>query len=127
MNPASDEANNNKIGDLLNNLNLVLKYYKQFVEKQEDLLVEIDGACKRSKRVDNVFREFEAQKVCYLPFILFLAKPIQRLIHYKLLFERLLICYGPKHRDYHDTYNVYAKLEELSGLVDERLPFIVII
>ena len=49
-----------------------------------------------------MYKEFELQKVCYLPLNMFLLKPIQRLVHYRLLLGRLCGYYAPGHRDYAD-------------------------
>lgn len=49
-----------------------------------------------------VYKEFELQKVCYLPLNTFLLKPIQRLVHYRLLLSRLCGHYVPGHRDHAD-------------------------
>lgn len=49
-----------------------------------------------------VYKEFELQKVCYLPLNTFLLKPIQRLVHYRLLLSRLCGHYAPRHRDHAD-------------------------
>lgn len=49
-----------------------------------------------------MYKEFELQKVCYLPLNAFLLKPIQRLVHYRLLLSRLCGHYEPGHRDYAD-------------------------
>jgi len=65
----------------------VLKNYRTYIEKYEEILNELEAACKKNKKFDALFKDFEAQKVCYLPFTLFLMKPIQRLIHYKNLCE----------------------------------------
>ena len=51
------------------------------------MLNELELVCRKNKRFDLMYRDFEVQKICYLPFTLFLLKPIQRILHYKLLFE----------------------------------------
>jgi hypothetical protein len=38
----------------------------------------------------------------------------------------LLIHYGLKHYDYHDTYCIYEQIEEFNELINEKLPLIVI-
>jgi FERM/RhoGEF/pleckstrin domain protein 2 len=119
---SSASGEGHRIGDLLVNLNGILLHYRAFVDRYEEILNEVDATCKKNKRFDTLFKDFEAQKACYLPFTMFLIKPIQRLIHYKLLFERLLIYYGPKHRDYQDTYSIFAKIEDLHDLINEKLP-----
>lgn len=90
----TDKANTNanledyhKIGDLLLKLHPILKNYRTYIEKYEEILSELETACKKNKKFDSLFKDFESQKICYLPFTMFLLKPIQRLIHYKLLFE----------------------------------------
>lgn len=42
---------------------------------------------RKNKKFDALYKEFETQKKCYLPLTMFLLKPIQRILHYKLLFE----------------------------------------
>jgi len=49
------------------------------------MLVALDSECQESRKFDRVYREFEAQKVCYLPVSAFLLKPAQRLMHYQLI------------------------------------------
>ena len=53
------------------------------------MLNEIELTCRTKKRFDSLYREFEIQKICYLPLTLFLLKPIQRILHYKILFESM--------------------------------------
>jgi FERM/RhoGEF/pleckstrin domain protein 2 len=113
-----------KIGDLLIKLNSILLSYRTYIEKYEDILNEIDQGCKKNKKFENLYKDFESQKICYLPFTMFLLKPIQRLIHYKLLIERLLIYYGLKHYDYQETYSVFGKIENINEMINEKLPFI---
>ena len=122
---SNSSHNSHRIGDLLGRLSSILKHYRSYVDRYEEVLCELDAACKHNRKFDALFKDFEAQKVCYLPFTMFLIKPIQRIIHYKLLFERLLIYYGPKHRDYADTYAIFAQVEDLYELVAEKLPLIV--
>lgn len=55
-----------------------------------------------------MYKEFELQKVCYLPLNTFLLKPIQRLMHYKLILERLCKHYSPEHRDHHECKGDYT-------------------
>ena len=59
-----------------------------YLEKQDDILMELDKAVKTDKEFEYLYKDFEGQKVCYLPLNTFLLKPGQRLLHYKLLLER---------------------------------------
>ena len=65
----------------------MFKYYKNYIEKYDEMLSELELVCRTKKRFDLLYRDFEVQKICYLPFTLFLLKPIQRILHYKILFE----------------------------------------
>ena len=64
-----------------------LKIYKYYMEKYDEILNEIEFMCRRNKSFDTIYKVFEAQKICYLPFTLFLLKPIQRLLYYKYILE----------------------------------------
>ena len=47
-------------------------------------------------------RDFELQKVCYLPLNTFLLRPLHRLMHYKQVLERLCKHHPPSHPDFRD-------------------------
>lgn len=76
--------------------------FTSFFQRHDEVLTELEKATKRCKRLEAVYREFELQKVCYLPLNTFLLKPIQRLGHYRLLLGRLCGACAPGHRDYAD-------------------------
>ncbi len=57
---------------------------------------------RSSRKVETVCRDFEQQRVCYLPFNIFLLRPLHRLLHYKLILERLCKHYPPTHDDFRD-------------------------
>ena len=59
--------------------------YEKFLSNEEQLLIALDTECQESRSFERVYREFEAQKVCYLPVNAFLLKPSQRLLHYQLI------------------------------------------
>lgn len=76
--------------------------FTSYLQKHDEVLTELEKATKRLKKLETVYKEFELQKVCYLPLNTFLLKPIQRLMHYKLILERLCKHYSPTHRDHDD-------------------------
>ena len=41
----------------------------------------------------QLFKDFESQKVCYLPLTSLILKPLHRLLHYELLVERKHLVY----------------------------------
>ena len=82
--------------------------YQRYVEKHRLILEKLEQAFKRNKKFEQVYRDFETQKVCYLPLNTFLLKPIQRLMHYKLILERLCKHYSPSHRDHDDCKGEFS-------------------
>jgi FERM/RhoGEF/pleckstrin domain protein 2 len=96
-------GNYKRIGDVvLHNFDSVtMEYYMRYVdthgiilEKLERVLATaMDPSNPGNYRFGQVFRDFESQKVCYLPLTTLILKPLQRILHYELLLERnTLIC-----------------------------------
>ncbi|VDI21197.1 FERM, RhoGEF and pleckstrin domain protein 2 [Mytilus galloprovincialis] len=93
-----------RIGDIMSdsfNTN-VLNMYKHYIDHVEDLLTQVQENMKRNKKFDQMYKEFESQKVCYLPLNTFFLKPGQRLLHYRLILERITKHYSMDHQDYAD-------------------------
>uniref|UniRef100_A0A665TBF6 FERM, ARHGEF and pleckstrin domain-containing protein 1 n=1 Tax=Echeneis naucrates TaxID=173247 RepID=A0A665TBF6_ECHNA len=65
------------------------------------------------RKVETVCRDFEQQRVCYLPFNIFLLRPLHRLLHYKLILERLCKHYPPTHEDFRDCRAALADISEM--------------
>uniref|UniRef100_A0A8B9CP51 FERM, ARHGEF and pleckstrin domain-containing protein 2 n=1 Tax=Anser brachyrhynchus TaxID=132585 RepID=A0A8B9CP51_9AVES len=78
-----------RIGDVMLRNMCTLKEFTSYLQKHDEVLTELEKATKRLKKLEMVYKEFELQKVCYLPLNTFLLKPIQRLMHYKLILGRL--------------------------------------
>lgn len=98
-----------------------LKEFTSCLKKHDQVLTELEKCTKRSKKLEGVYKEFELQKVCYLPLNTFLLKPIQRLMHYKLILERLCNHYQPDHRDYGDCSDALKEVREMSAQLHSSL------
>lgn len=61
--------------------------YRYYIDIVEDLLAQIQDTMKKDRSFDHMYKDFESQKVCYLPLNTFFLKPGQRLLHYKLILE----------------------------------------
>uniref|UniRef100_A0A7N6AF12 FERM, ARHGEF and pleckstrin domain-containing protein 1 n=1 Tax=Anabas testudineus TaxID=64144 RepID=A0A7N6AF12_ANATE len=79
------------------------------LQKHSECLVELET----SRKVETLCREFEQQRVCYLPFNIFLLRPLHRLLHYKLILERLCKHYPPTHDDFRDCRAALADISEM--------------
>uniref|UniRef100_A0A452VMG1 FERM, ARHGEF and pleckstrin domain-containing protein 1 n=1 Tax=Ursus maritimus TaxID=29073 RepID=A0A452VMG1_URSMA len=54
--------------------------------KHSEALEALETGIRSSRRLETVCRDFELQKVCYLPLNTFLLRPLHRLMHYKQIF-----------------------------------------
>ncbi|CAF1067481.1 unnamed protein product, partial [Brachionus calyciflorus] len=109
------------MGDLLSQVESVICYYRFYIQKYEFILNELEQLCKKNKKFETLYKEFELLKVCYLPFTMFLFKPIQRIVHYKTLIERLLVSYGIKHPEYQQLYVLFEKLDSLNDIISDKI------
>jgi len=64
---------------------MLMQSYEKYLSNEERMLLALDSECQESRSFERTYREFEAQKVCYLPVNAFLLKPSQRLLHYQLI------------------------------------------
>ncbi|XP_029285268.1 FERM, ARHGEF and pleckstrin domain-containing protein 2 isoform X2 [Cottoperca gobio] len=110
-----------RIGDVMLRNMCALKEFTSFLQKHDEVLTELEKASKRLKKLETVYKEFELQKVCYLPLNTFLLKPIQRLMHYKLILERLCKHYSPNHRDHDDCKEALKEVAEIATQLQSSL------
>ncbi|XP_059416443.1 FERM, ARHGEF and pleckstrin domain-containing protein 2-like isoform X2 [Carassius carassius] len=110
-----------RIGDVMLRNMCALKEFIGYLQKHDEVLTELEKATKRVKKLETVYKEFELQKVCYLPLNTFLLKPIQRLMHYKLILERLCKHYAPQHRDYDDCEEALKEVTEIAAQLQSSL------
>ncbi|XP_068449328.1 FERM, ARHGEF and pleckstrin domain-containing protein 2 isoform X2 [Clinocottus analis] len=110
-----------RIGDVMLRNMCALKEFTSFLRKHDEVLTELEKASKRLKKLETVYKEFELQKVCYLPLNTFLLKPIQRLMHYKLILERLCKHYSPSHRDHDDCKEALKEVAEIATQLQSSL------
>ncbi|PNJ78350.1 FARP1 isoform 9, partial [Pongo abelii] len=73
----------------------------------------LENGIKSSRRLENFCRDFELQKVCYLPLNTFLLRPLHRLMHYKQVLERLCKHHPPSHADFRDCRAALAGITEM--------------
>ncbi|XP_077573286.1 FERM, ARHGEF and pleckstrin domain-containing protein 2 isoform X2 [Stigmatopora nigra] len=110
-----------RIGDVMLKNMSALKGFTSYLQKHDEVLTELEKASKRLKKLETVYKEFELQKVCYLPLNTFLLKPIQRLMHYKLILERLCKHYGSAHRHHIDCKEALKEVAEMAAQLESSL------
>ncbi|XP_076014892.1 FERM, ARHGEF and pleckstrin domain-containing protein 2 isoform X2 [Genypterus blacodes] len=110
-----------RIGDVMLRNMCALKEFTSYLQKHDEVLTELEKASKRLKKLETVYKEFELQKVCYLPLNTFLLKPIQRLMHYKLILERLCKHYSPTHPDHQDCKEALKEVADITARLQSSL------
>ncbi|XP_029649804.1 FERM, ARHGEF and pleckstrin domain-containing protein 2 isoform X2 [Octopus sinensis] len=117
--PVSPESQ--KIGNVLLELDTVLPIYRTYLDRLEEMLSELELTLKRNREFEQLYKEFEAEKTCYLPLNTFLLKPGQRLLHYRLILERLLKHYNQDHPDYKNCQEAHSHILEVINLSREKM------
>ncbi|XP_059198578.1 FERM, ARHGEF and pleckstrin domain-containing protein 1-like isoform X1 [Centropristis striata] len=105
-----------RIGDVMLKNFQGLKPLTANLHKQSEVLLELEKACRGSRRLEGLCRDFELQKVCYVPLNVFILRPLHRLSHYKQILERLCKHYAATHVDFRDCR---AALAEVSEVVEQ--------
>uniref|UniRef100_A0A8C1ZQV3 FERM, ARHGEF and pleckstrin domain-containing protein 1 n=1 Tax=Cyprinus carpio TaxID=7962 RepID=A0A8C1ZQV3_CYPCA len=82
-------------------------------QKHSEALLELERMCRSSRKLEGLCRDFELQKVCYLPLNIFFLRPLHRLMHYKQILERLCKHYPPTHDDFRDSRAALADVSEM--------------
>uniref|UniRef100_A0A2I3GT89 FERM, ARHGEF and pleckstrin domain-containing protein 2 n=1 Tax=Nomascus leucogenys TaxID=61853 RepID=A0A2I3GT89_NOMLE len=118
---AHTKGGHQRIGDVLLRNMRQLKEFTSYFQRHDEVLTELEKATKRCKKLEAVYKEFELQKVCYLPLNTFLLKPIQRLLHYRLLLRRLCRHYTPGHHDYADCHDALKAITEVTTTLQHIL------
>ncbi|XP_066201937.1 FERM, ARHGEF and pleckstrin domain-containing protein 2 isoform X1 [Saccopteryx leptura] len=119
--PSSAAGGHQRIGDILLRNLRQLQQFTGYFQRHDEVLTELERATKRSRKLETVYREFELQKVCYLPLNSFLLKPIQRLGHYRLLLRRLCAFCSPGHRDHADCRDALQVITEVTSTLQHSL------
>lgn len=72
---------------MYNNLLNILPLYDQYLENLLTVIEKFEYSIRTSKLFDQLCRDFESQKYCYLPITSFIMKPLQRLLHYNSIID----------------------------------------
>ncbi|PIO35224.1 hypothetical protein AB205_0044130, partial [Aquarana catesbeiana] len=102
-----------KIGDVMLKNIQGMKQFTTNYQRHYEVLMELEKAIKNSRKLEILCRDFEQEKVCYLPLNMFLLRPLHRLMHYKQIMERLCKHYSPNHTDFRDTRAALAEISEM--------------
>ncbi|XP_045677126.1 FERM, ARHGEF and pleckstrin domain-containing protein 1 isoform X2 [Phyllostomus hastatus] len=102
-----------RIGDVMLKNIQAMKQLAAHLWKHSEALEALETSIRSSRRLENLCRDFELQKVCYLPLNTFLLRPLHRLMHYKQVLERLCKHHPPSHTDFRDCRAALAEITEM--------------
>ncbi|XP_037950420.1 FERM, ARHGEF and pleckstrin domain-containing protein 1 isoform X2 [Teleopsis dalmanni] len=111
-----------RIGDVMMKNVAALPIYDEYVQTHIDILHCLNEMFETDNRFQQIYKDFEQQKICYLPLGELLLKPLHRMLHYQLLLERLCDFYTEEHTDYDDCQAVYHILIRTTKHIREQLP-----
>ncbi|XP_056610287.1 FERM, ARHGEF and pleckstrin domain-containing protein 1 isoform X1 [Triplophysa dalaica] len=109
------------VGDLLLKLMLDLKSLTAELQMTSECVCALEKACAACHRLERVCREFELQKVCYVPLNVFLLRPGHRLLHYTQILNRLLKHYPETHTHHTRCTAALAEVCELEAELHSSL------
>lgn len=104
-----------RIGDVLLRNIQGMKQLAAHLWQHSEALEALETSIRSSRRLENLCRDFELQKVCYLPLNTFLLRPLHRLMHYKQVLERLCKHHPPSHPDFRDCRAALAEITEMAA------------
>uniref|UniRef100_A0A336MRQ7 CSON005388 protein n=2 Tax=Culicoides sonorensis TaxID=179676 RepID=A0A336MRQ7_CULSO len=106
-----------RIGDVMLKNMVVLPVYEEYIEVHMEILQRLNDLYENDERFQTIYREFEQQKICYLPICYFILKPLYRLLHYQKILELLLEHYTEDHFDRTDCQGTLVMLSRTTDVV----------
>lgn len=111
-----------RIGDVMLRSMAVLPLYEEYIESHREILERLNDMFENESRFQQTYKDFEQEKICYLPITYLILKPLHRLMHYQLVLERLTDFYSDEHIDRADCQGVLHMLNRITDTVRSVLP-----
>lgn len=77
----------NRIGDIILKNMAILPVYDEYLENHREFLERLQYLYETDDTFQQIYREFEQQKICYIPIGSLILKPLHRLLHYQIILE----------------------------------------
>merc|ERR1719187_1539157 len=90
-----------------------MEHCGRYIDTHGVVLDKLEQTIHKNSKFEQVYRDFEMQKVCYLPLTTLLLKPLHRVLHYQLILEGLLNHYDSTNPDYPDTNMALSKVRAI--------------
>lgn len=69
-------------------LSIRFQIYEDYLESHREVIERLHDLFENDDRFQQIHRDFEQQKICYIPLGILVLKPLHRLLHYQLVLER---------------------------------------
>lgn len=102
-----------RVGDLMLKNMVVLPIYEEYLDTHREILQQLNDMYTSDQTFQQVYREFEQQKTCYVPIFNLLLKPFQRLVHYKMLLDQLVDHYPDNNFDRTDCQGALMMVDRM--------------
>ncbi|XP_022239414.1 FERM, RhoGEF and pleckstrin domain-containing protein 2-like isoform X1 [Limulus polyphemus] len=109
------------IGDIFFQNIHITELYDRYLEKLPLVLERISSAYKYNQHFEQIYRDFELQKACYLPLSYFLLAPAYRLTLYCAILQRLVDHYEEHHPDQRHCKIILIKLQQVTASYKETV------
>uniref|UniRef100_A0A0K8SYT0 Moesin/ezrin/radixin homolog 1 n=1 Tax=Lygus hesperus TaxID=30085 RepID=A0A0K8SYT0_LYGHE len=109
-----------RLSDLFCNIVKQLHLYVDYIDSVKGVLHTLASNLSQGT-FDVVYATFEKNKVCYLPLTLFILKPLQRLLHYSSLLDRVVDHFVSMNADCQDLDEAKSDLMTLNKKVSQVL------
>lgn len=76
-----------RIGDVMMKNMAALPIYDEYAQTHIEILHCLNEMFETDNRFQQIYKDFEQQKICYLPIGDLLLKPLNRMLHYQLILE----------------------------------------
>lgn len=80
-------AETHHIGDVMLKNMVVLPIYEEYLENHREFLERLNDLYETDETFQQIYREFEQQKICYVPIGTLVLRPLHRLIHYHIILD----------------------------------------
>ncbi|GIY18780.1 FERM, ARHGEF and pleckstrin domain-containing protein 2, partial [Caerostris extrusa] len=110
------------VGDVLIMHKEMIQIHSTYLEKLPEVLKLVYKDLGNNQNFAQMYYQFEAQKICYLPLTSFLLKPAFRfLIYYNSFLKDLLSCYNNQHPDFDNCVDMLNELRNHCENFDNRI------
>lgn len=109
------------VGSLLLEYINMVPHYKAYAARLPGILERYHTALTTNTNFRCTIESFEANKVCYVPLVLLLTRPLHRLSHYAKVSQKLLKFYPEEHPDRRFCDQVSDKLRPVLATVSAQV------